>query len=192
MKRAILILIMAVFAIGLQAQERTVERLIKGTYKNYTGAAADTLTLTNQDTIDVVFEYNGPGYVYKLSVKSRFDVIAGADTTVAVSVFGKEFEDDETYVQIIASTLTSAIAANNTVQVLSSDYTETTAAFDVPYTNPTAGTVDTLEYPIQTVTPLDKSYRFYRVRYIIQGDDSVGTGIKLDDVEFKLYANSSK
>ena len=192
MKRAILILIMAVFAIGLQAQERTVERLIKGTYKNYTGAAADTLISTNQDTIDVVFEYNGPGYVNKLSVKSRFDVISGADTTVAVSVFGKEFEDDETYIQIIASTLTSAIAADNTVQVLSSDYTETTAAFDVPYTNPTAGTVDTLEYPIQIVTPLDKSYRFYRVRYIIQGDDSVGTGIKLDDVEFKLYANSSK
>ena len=38
-----------------------------------------------------------------------------------------------------------------------------------------------------TVTPVDYSYRFIRVRYIIQGDDSVGDGIKLDEVELKLF-----
>ena len=36
-------------------------------------------------------------------------------------------------------------------------------------------------------TPFDKSYRYYRVRYIIKGDDSVGTGILIDDIEIKLY-----
>jgi hypothetical protein len=48
---------------------------------------------------------------------------------------------------------------------------------------------DTLEFPEQSITIADTdiTYRFYRVRYIIQGDDSVGTGIKIDEVEFKIY-----
>jgi hypothetical protein len=36
-------------------------------------------------------------------------------------------------------------------------------------------------------TPFDQTYRYYRIRYILQGNDSVGTGIKIDEVEFKLY-----
>lgn len=189
MKKIVLILVIVALAIGVEAQDRTVSKSISSTYKKYTGGSADILT-ANQDTIDIVFEYTGSGYVNKLAVKSRFDVVLGADTTVAVSIFGKEFEDDPTYVQIIASTLSDAVAADNTIQVLSNDWYNTVTAFDVPFTNVAAGTADTLEYPAQTITPLDKSYRFYRIRYIIQGDDSVGTGIKIDEVEFKLYANS--
>ena len=42
---------------GAGAQERTVNITVPPgyTYYNYTGAAADTLKATNQDTIDVVF-----------------------------------------------------------------------------------------------------------------------------------------
>lgn len=214
----LILLFCLVFSFSLFAQEREVEKNMgSGTYYKYTGTAADTLTDTNQDTIDFVLENRGPGYVRKISVKSRFDVIDGADTTVAISVFGKEFEDDATYVQIIASTLSDAVAADNTVKIVSADYTETTASYastTAQYIS-TAG-VDTLltdttglsGYPAdsiistgyaitnaaqtmtnatQTVTPLDKSYRFYRVRYIIEGDDATGTGIKIDEIEFKLY-----
>lgn len=189
-KIAILMLVMLVGLISI-AQERTISKTISrdGTYYKYKGGAADTLISTNQDTIDLVIEYTGEDFVKKVAVKSRFDVILGADTTVAVSVYGKEFEDDATYVEIIASSVSNAVTADNTVQILTSDYTETTTAFDVPFTNPSAGTADTLEVPAQTVTPLDKSYRFYRIRYIIQGDDSVGTGIKLDEAELKLYTD---
>lgn len=186
MKKIFFLLAIVLLAVQGMAQERTVNLTIpnEGTYINYTGAVADTLIATNQDTIDVVVRYNGPGYVRKIAVKSRFDVIAGADTTVSVSVFGKEFSDDATYVEIIAAANSSAVTANNVVQILTSDWAEVTGA--------TANTVNadsTITVAAQTATPLDKSYRYFRVRYIINGNDSVGTGILLDDFEFKVYTD---
>jgi hypothetical protein len=190
MKR-LLAFILVLFSIVAIGQERTVNLSIQngGTYINYTGNAADTLTATNQDTIDVVVKYWGTGYVKKVAVKTRFDLISGADTTVSVSVFGKEFSDDATYVELIAATLTDDINTDNTVQVLTYDYTETTAAHDIPFTNPTAGTVDTLEVPAFNVTPFDLSYRYYRVRYIITAASGAGSGVLIDDFEFKLYTD---
>lgn len=172
------------FAVQGMAQERTVNLTIpnEGTYINYTGSAADTLTATNQDTLDIVVRYNGSGYVRKIAVKSRFDVIAGADTTVSVSVFGKEFSDDATWVEVIAAATSSAVTANNTVQILTSDWTETVASASDSFEADSSIVVAS-----RTVTPLDKSYRYFRVRYIISGNDSVGTGILLDDFEFKVY-----
>ena len=220
MKKFITFLLISLFAVSVFAQERTVSKdLPKGhTYYKYNGTSADTLIYTNQDTIDLIFQVELSDRVTKVAVKSRFDVIAGADTTVAITVSGKNFTDGS-YTDIINSTLSSAVSANNTVKVVNTTYTETnvTAAFnlteaaynsavaahDIPFTNPTAGTADTLEvgtYNIvnaehviaaaqqtTTVTPADFSYRYYRVRYIIQGNDSVGTGIKIDEVEFKVY-----
>lgn len=175
------------------------------TYHYYGGSSADTLIATNQDTLDIVVKYMGGGYIRKVAVKSRFDVIAGADTTVSVSVFGKEFEDDATWVEVIAATNTSAVTANNTVQILTSDWTETVAQYTstIAAHNMVADTTGFQNYPAdtiavaaqtitnaaQTLTPLDKSYRYFRVRYIINGDDSVGTGILLDDFEFKVYTD---
>lgn len=208
MRKLILILASFMLFLSVNAQERTVSKIGSTnalteakTLYTYTGVAADTLKATNQDTIDLVLEYRGTKMIKKITVKSRFDTIAGADTTVSISVFGKEFSDDPDYVQIIGATLSDAVAANNTVKVFSSDYTGTIAAYNstvaahnIPFTNPTAGTTDTLEVPsfvvanaAQTFTPFDKTYRFYRIRYILSGDDAVGTGVKLDEVEFKIY-----
>ena len=192
MKKLIFVLgLLAFFAIACNphqasAQERTVNITVApgNTYYNYTGSAADTLKATTQDTIDVVFFFRIDQYVQKIAVKTRFDVIAGADTTVSVSVFGKEFYDDATYVEVIAAATSSAVTANNTIQVLTSD----------PYTveaNYVTGRVqagDTINVS-HNLTPFDKSYRYYRVRYIIKGDDSVGTGILIDDIEFKIYTD---
>jgi hypothetical protein len=208
MKKLFILLALIPFFMGVVAQERTVTKIGSTnaltetkTLYTYTGVAADTLKPTTQDTIDFVLEYRGTKMIKKITVKSRFDVILGADTTVTVSVFGKEFLDDPTYVEIIAATASGVVAANNTVQVLSSDYTlsygaynSTVAAHNIPFANPTAATADTLKVPshiianaAQTVTPFDKTYRFYRVRYILTGNDSVGTGVKLDEIEFKIY-----
>jgi len=207
MKKIIFLLAIVLLAVQGMAQERTVNLTIpnEGTYINYTGASADTLIATNQDTLDIVVRYNGPGYVRKVAVKSRFDVIAGADTTVSVSVFGKEFSDDATYVEIIAAANSSAVTANNVVQILTSDWTEVTATFNSTVAAHTmlTDTTGLSAYPAdstvvpshvianaaQTVTPPDKSYRYFRVRYIINGDDNVGTGILLDDFEFKVYTD---
>ena len=164
------------------AQERTVtvnDKLPNGVYyAKYTGTAADTLKATNQDTIDVVFYYQSPQYVHKIAVKTRFNIIVGADTTVSTSVFGKEFSDDATYVSVIAAATSSAVTANNTVQILTVDPYFTEAAYTFGADSVTAAHV---------ITPFDYTYRYYRVRYILQGNDAVGTGIKIDEIEFRLY-----
>lgn len=194
MKKLFILLALIPFFMSLNAQERTISKIgstnalsESKTLYTYTAVSADTLIATNQDTIDLVLEYRGTKMIKKITVKSRFDTIAGADTTVLVSVFGKEFADDPTYVQIIAATASSEVSAANTVQVLSSDPYGTTAAFDATLKQIVTTNNDTISYPIQTFTPFDKTYRFYRVRYIISGDDKVGTGVKLDEVEFKIY-----
>lgn len=248
MKKLLTLLFIGLISFTVYSQERTVTKDVRPdrTYYKYTGVAADTLISTNQDTIDLVFQIELKERITKIAVKSRFDVVSGADTTVAISVDGKIFSDDS-YTSVIASTLSGAVTANNTVKTVNTTFTEahvitaydvakpsftstiaafdvskpsftsTIAAFDVPFTNVAAGTADTLEFPQQTitigadtlefpqqtitigadtlefpqqsitVTPADYSYRYIRVRYIIQGDDSVGTGIKIDEVELKLW-----
>lgn len=187
MKIFVLLLTFAalMFACGpTKAQERTVTRTLPtGTYYDkYTGVAADTLKPTTQDTIDIVYVYQSHEYVTKIAVKLRFDIIAGADTTVSTSVFGKEFSDDGTYVSIIPASTSSAVTANNTVQVLASDPYFTEAQYITGRI--TGGDTVNLAH---NITPFDFSYRYYRVRIILTGNDSVGTGIKLDEAEIKFY-----
>lgn len=190
MKKLLFILGMFISLLAF-SQERTISNKVLNsgeTYLKYTGVAADTLKATNQDTIDLIITNYNAGYVEKIAVKSRFDIIVGADTTVAVSVFGKEFDDDATWVEVIASTLTSAVTANNVVQVLSNDpYTTNAGYVGIIKQHNSQLTTDTLTVPAHVYTPFDKSYRYYRIRYIIKGNDSIGTGIKLDEVEFKIY-----
>lgn len=209
MKKIFVIFSLLVFALAVFSQERTVELapIKKGeTYKKYSGVAADTLVATNQDTIDVVFEYNGPGYVKKVALKSRFDLIDGADTTVSVSLFGKEFADDATYVQIIGATATDDINADNAVQILTSDWTESVASYNItlPALTLLTDTTGLMGYPAdsivsnaativaaaQTITPPDKSYRYYRARYILTAASGAGAGVKLDEIELKLYTEN--
>lgn len=145
------------------AQERTVTvtPMSPGvTYSVYNGTAADTIVYINQDTIDVVFTYRGPA-VSKLAVESLFSPISGADTTVSVSVYGREFEGAGAYTEIIAPTVSSAVTANSIASVLSA-----TAA------NAVNG---------------DESFRQFRIRYIIQGQSAAGSGITLDAVKLKIY-----
>lgn len=181
MKRLIfLISIILVASFGLMAQDRTVTiNMGDNTYYNYTGSAADTLGPVDQDTIDIVFIYKGPAYVEKLAVKSRFDLRSGPDTTCTISVFGKEFSDDGTYVQIVGATSSGDINANNTTKILVSDPYVVEAAYTFGADSVTAA---------HNHVPFDISYRYYRVRYIHIGAASgAGTGMLIDDVEFKLY-----
>lgn len=190
MKKVIFILAIAVAFIagcsdnGAKAQERTVNITVPSgdTYYNYTGSAADTLKPTTQDTIDVIFWFRVDGYVQKVAVKTRFDVISGADTTVSTTVSGKEFYDHATWTDVIAASTSNAVTANNTIQVLTVDPYITEAQYVTGRV--TAG--DTVNVA-HNLTPFDVSYRYYKVRYIIQGNDSVGTGILIDDIEIKLY-----
>lgn len=194
MKKLILVLFLGLFTLAVFSQERTVTKDVKKgfTYYKYTGTSADTLIETNQDTIDIVFQLELSQRISKIAVKSRFDVISGADTTVAISVDGKLFSDDS-YTSIINSTLSDAVTADNTVKTVSTTFTESLSSAAYVMLTDTTGLsgypADSISVPSYTITatPADYSYRYIRVRYIIQGDDSVGTGIKIDEVELKVY-----
>ena len=165
------------------SQDRTVtkEMNVDATYYKYSGTAADTLGAVDQDTLDLIVVYRGGGYVNKVAVKSRFDLNSGADTTVAISVFGKEFGDDGTYVEVIASALTADINANNTTKIMVSDpySVEASAIYAVAAGDSTISA--------HNHTPFDKSYRYYRIRYILTAQSLAGTGVKLDEFEIKFY-----
>lgn len=189
MKKLFLFLAVALIAFvcdnGAMAQERTVNINVPPgyTYYNYTGSAADTLTATNQDTIDVIFWFRIDEYVEKVAVKTRYDLIVGADTTVALTVAGKEFSDHTTYVDVVASALSSAVSTNNIIQVSVSDPYIVEASY---MTDVGANDSTNVQH---NHTPFDKTYRYYRLRYILQGDDAVGTGVLIDDIEIKLYTD---
>lgn len=197
------LLITLFVALGVFAQERTVTKTLGDGkyYYKYTGTAADTLKLTNQDTIDFVFVYTEVEFVKKIAIHIEMDTIGGADSVVNFSLYGKEFEDDGTYVQIIAAANSSAVAST-LHHIITSDYTETTASYlsAVPNFNALQDTATFSTYPAdsikfkafnitnaaQTVTPLDKTYRYYRLRAIYPGDYT-GDGIEIQKVEFKVY-----
>jgi hypothetical protein len=184
MKKLIFVLaLMFAFAIS-EAQERTVTRTLpSGTYYDkYTGGASDVLIPTTRDTIDYIFVYQSSDYVTKIAVKVRFDMRTTADTTVLTSLFGKEFSDDGTYVEIVASSASSAVTANNVVDILVSD----PYVLEAQYITGRVTGGDTVNVA-HNHTPFDKSYRYYRLRLILAGNDSVGTGVNVDEIEFKIY-----
>ena len=179
--------LLALFACNpASAQEitRNINVAEGATYYRYTGVASDLLVPTTSDTIDLIFMFRVHGYVEKVAVKTRFDMITAADTTIKVTVSGKEFADHATYTEVIAETLSSPVTTNNIVQVLTCDPYDVEAQY-------VAGRVtggDTVNVA-HNITPFDKSYRYYRIRYILQGNDLTGTGVKLDEVEIKLYTD---
>lgn len=189
MKKLILFLALVAIAIactpsGATAQERTVNVTVPpgNTYHVYTGTTSDVLIPTTTDTIDVIFWFRVDEYVTKVAVKARYDMRVLADTTVALTVAGKEFYDHTTYTDVIASTVSSAVTSNNVIQVVTLDpYT-----VEAGYVTGRIALGDTTNVQ-HNHTPFDISYRYYRCRFILQGNDATGTGVKLDELEIKLY-----
>ena len=160
-------------------------------YWNYEGTSTDLLVPTTSDTIDI--RYQTKKHVpYTAKVISKFNPIAGADTIVYIRLLGRNSEN-ESWTPIVADS-SAVVATDGVVKSIGSatapTYAASIAAFDVPFTNPTAGTADTLEYPQQTITFAETGtlldYRYLLVRYILPGDDSVGTGVELIQSELKL------
>jgi len=165
---------------------------INYSYYDYTGSATDLLISGTSDTIAI--QYLVKKYKpYTLKTISKFNPILGADTTVIIQIFGKNSTDESW--TAITNTLSAVVTTDGVVKSLNSatspTYAATIAAFDAPFTNPTAGTADTLEVPQQTISLTETStlleYRYILVMYIISGDDSVGTGVELVRSELKLF-----
>lgn len=159
---------------------------------SYTGVAADTLT-SNQDTLlyNITINKAVPMNYY---IKIGLDTIAGADTTCTVNINGRMF-DDESWT-LIETTTTSAVGGEvNTVieSMTDADYTASLVTASYIALTDTTGLLgypaDSIVIPqttgALTLTPSIKPcYRQLQVEIIINGDDSVGTGIKLEDIEW--------
>lgn len=169
-------------AVTSYAQERTVLMnkgyeldLSQTKWYAYNGNTADYLLPTTRDTIDYVLQVknqgSGPLHFYALIT---LDTIAGVDTTVAITVQQKKFAR-ESYSDIIASALTSAISAETNIVKTSlgtiSEFTETFASDST-----TTKLVNTLLYP-----------RYLKFRLILPGNDHTGTGIKVKRIELQFY-----
>lgn len=200
MKKLIILLLVAFLGFATYAQE--IERPSSSTYNtfsrnpergsysywDYEGISTDLLISTTSDTIHL--RYHVKKYKpYTAKVMSKFDPIAGADTIVYINLYGRN-STDESWTSILtdSSAVVDADGVTKTITSATSP-TITIAAFDVPFTNPTLATADTLEYPIQTYTYTSTllEYSYLLVEYIIAGDDSVGTGVELKRSELKLY-----
>lgn len=188
-----LILLIVVAMIGI-AQERSVptsgymtfDRNESGRYFSkweYTGTSSDHLIPTTRDTID--FNYDTKRSApYSFDLINVFDTIARADTTVVIQVLGRNsvYEDWG-----LITTTTTAVVGAQLVSSINYGKTGTIAAYNIPFANPAEATADTLKVPAQTITFNNVTDQFIKVRLIISGDDSVGTGIKVVKQELKLW-----
>jgi len=133
MKKFIVFFITALVCAFTVAQERTVTlSALKSNvyYTEYNGKAADTITATNQDTIDYLIKYANPEYVLKVALKVGVDTIAGADT-LTVQLLGYDFLDDTSANTIIAASTTNL--ASTADIVLADDYMSGADEFSFRY-----------------------------------------------------------
>jgi hypothetical protein len=180
----------------------------------YNGTTSDRLIPTTRDTIDYYlrikdYHENGPMHFY---ANITFDTIAGVDTTVAVTVMGKKFASED-YSDIIASALTDTIDSEvqyiRTTLGVTSEYTETytfaastdtflidttsiTYALDTYGGDSVAFYKATIENVASTATvskivSSNLYYGYLKFRLILQGNDSVGTGIKVKRIEIQFF-----
>jgi len=152
---------MAVIAIGLQAQERTVNSskttMKTGvTYVEYTGVSADTLKVTNQDTIDYVFNNYNHKAIEKIAIGIQLDSIAGNDS-IYYSLIGYDNIGGSG-----TSIATGGILVNQLNELVEiSDY-------------------------VASVSD-ETSFRYYILRLIQDGNASYDGGASIDWIKFKLY-----
>ena len=181
MKKILSILFLFTFALCSFAQERTVNVYPNGAVDlsatktvSYVGTTLDRLIPTTRDTIDFYLKISdnyklGP-LNYNIAVK--MSPIAGADTTVSVTVLGKKTAA-ESYGVLKAAATTSAVTS-----------TLVYSATSIGNINP----VDTtgLKYYTSQKANTLLYYKYIMVRLILKGNDSVGTGIKVDRIDFQF------
>jgi hypothetical protein len=182
----------------LFAQERTVNLGLVDltTTKNvaYNGGTNDRLIPTTRDTIDYYVQLSNytAGHPLHFYCVFTFDTIAGIDTTIAITVQEKKFAS-ESYTDVIASATTGVIRNDTSVVKTSlglSEFTETTASAVDFLQQTTIANKDTLTVAARSLTRVSNTllyYKYLKFRLILQGNDSVGTGIRIKRVELQFF-----
>jgi hypothetical protein len=181
MKKLFSLLFFASFLIVAFAQERTVLLNDGKTFDlslskeyNYTGTSSDYLIPTTRDTIDFVMKVAnwGPGGTHFYGT-FKLAPIAGADTTVRVVVLYKH-DEGESYSTLKATATGAAVTGT------------------VYYTSTSIGSINSSDttglkyYTSFKPNPL-LLYKYINFRLILLGNDSVGTGIKVQRVTLQFY-----
>jgi hypothetical protein len=181
MKKIFLLLLLACLSLVGYSQERTVllndgkvfDLSVSKEY-NYGGTSSDYLIPTTRDTIDFVMKVAnwGPGGTHFYAT-FKLAPISGADTTVRIVVLYKH-DEGESY-STLKSTVTGA-AVTSTVY----------------YTSTSIGSINSSDttglkyYTSFKPNPL-LMYKYINFRLILLGNDSVGTGIKVQRVTIQFY-----
>lgn len=164
MKKYLILSYLVLFAFVAIAQERTVNNkatIFKTdvTYLEYNGVAADTLIKTNQDTIDFIFTNQNHFAVEKLIFSCSFDSIAGNDSIYY-------FVNGYNNLLGAGTTITTGgalINASNEIVDIAKWY----------WTNDT--------------TFVDLNYRYYKLRFIQDGNTDYDGGASVNYIKAKLY-----
>lgn len=177
-----IILLLIGFAFTSFAQERTVniagvDKVIDITSVKtyaYNGGTLDRLIPTTRDTIDyyVIIDKYYPGPIHWYA-NFTLDTIAGADTTISITVLGKQM-NSQSWSTLKAAVTSSAVTGE--LQVSNTSIGSINAV-------DTAG----LKYYTSYKPSLLTSYRYLRFRLIIKGNDITGTGIKVKRVELNFH-----
>lgn len=193
MKKLISLFVLLLVVLGATAQERTVGTLelsknpLSGNYSyyNYTGTSSDVLVPTTLDTIDVVFLTKKTGW-NDVTVICKFDPVLGADTIVYIQILGKN-STNESYTTI-RSDSSAVVTTDGVVKAVATydTYNEQIVVDTTSLSTALASTKDSVSFYISNVTYSAVSYRYITIRLILAGDDSVGTGVELKQLELKL------
>lgn len=179
----------------------------------YTGTAADTLQDTNQDSILFVLQVGDKNRLnrplhFTLNISSKG--ITGTDTTFVVHSDYRISTTNTTYTELvpdITSSVNLVAGINTTVTSygIIADFTttQTIASYDIVTLLDTleiwpfdglASTIDSVlytgtntvaeqTYTISSVQNQQLHYRYMTFLLIIEGDDSVGEGIEIEELE---------
>jgi hypothetical protein len=180
MKKQFSILFLLGFILCSFAQERTVllndgktfDLSVSKEY-NYLGTGSDRFLPTTRDTIDFVLKVSNWSGATHFYATFKLSPIAGADTTVRIIVLYKN-DEGESYKTLKATATGAAITAT-------SYYTSTSLGV--------INSVDTAGFKYYTSNRPNPilCYKYINFRLVLLGNDSVGTGIKLDRLSLQFY-----
>jgi hypothetical protein len=175
-----LIVILLFVSLAATSQERSVtlpNMTASQTYYKYTGQTADALVPTTRDTIQYTI-YLNKEYPVQYYINMNLAPVAGADTTVVYTLYGKVFAG-ESWTQIATGT-TSAVTTTINSPISSftaTDYLASTLVFEADSTvSGRLTSANTASY-----------YRYLMLDLQLSGNDSVGTGVKINNLEFKIW-----
>lgn len=187
MKKYIFLLIaFIVFAVSAESQTRSIpatgyKSLPSQSYYKYAPGLTESAWLINGSTYDTILIniFLDKPQPLQWYITTNFAQNAGIDTTVTWRIYGKVHES-ETYTLLQSTTYDGSGTEPRSL-------TSSTLPIAVSLTDSTKIIHSPDGYSTENITMNTFQFmRYFQLMYIIAGNDHVGTGVKLLNVEFKI------